>query len=190
MAWWQIVTLIGLGAWPLGAAAEEAALADFFGTWKGVEVSVAGDRSFEVAPSDLDVQIEEAGDAGFQIRGFGMSRDPDNGELVRRPVDATFAPTELPGVFAFDPTVGQSLLSSLFADPATGNPLEGDTLLWARLEDDTLHVYSLAIDHNGGFELHHTTARAADDIMDTRYELRFENEQVEIVGGRLERKGG
>lgn len=189
MTWWRIVTLIGLGAWPLGAAAEDSVLADFFGEWKGVEVSVAGEGSLEVAPSDLDILIQEVG-AGFQIRGFGMSRNTDSGQLVRRPVDAIFAPTELPGVFAFDPTVGQSLLSSLFADPATGNPLEGDTLLWARLQDDALHVYSLAIDHNGGFDLHHTTARVADDTMDTRYELRFENEQVEIVGGRLERTGG
>jgi hypothetical protein len=48
-----------------------------------------------------------------------------------------------------------SLLSSLFADPAVGNPLEGDTLLWARLQDDALHVYSLAIDPGGGFALEH-----------------------------------
>lgn len=190
MTWWRIVTLIGLVAWPLAAAAEEKELQDFFGTWKGVEVSVAGDSSLEIAPSDLDVQIETAGDGGFQIRGFGMSRNPDTGELVRSPVDAIFAPTDAPGVFAFDPTAGQSLLSSLFADPATGNPLHGDTLLWARLDDDTLHVYSLAIDHNGGFELHHTTARAADDTIDARYELRFENDRVKIVGGRLERAGG
>ena len=82
-----------------------------------------------------------------------------------------------------------SLLSSLFADPAVGNPLQGDTLLWARLQDDTLHVYSLAIDQAGGFALEHSTGRLTDDGMVARYELRSQNDRIAIVQGRLERAG-
>ena len=91
-------------------------------------------------------------------------------------------------MFAFDPGTG-SLLSSLFADPAVGNPLQGDTLLWARLQDDTLHVYSLAIDPAGGFALEHSTGRLTDDGMVARYELRSQNDRIAIVEGRLERAG-
>ena len=82
-----------------------------------------------------------------------------------------------------------SLLSRLFADPALGNPLEGDTLLWARLQDDALHVYSLAIDDRGGFALEHSTARLTKDGMTAGYVLRLENEQIVMVEGRLERTG-
>jgi hypothetical protein len=103
-------------------------------------------------------------------------------------MDATFAPTDVPGVFAFAPSSG-SLLSSLFADPAVGNPLEGDTLLWARLQDDTLHVYSLAIDPSGGYALEHSTGQLTGDGMVTRYELRSENDRIVAVKGRLERAG-
>ena len=87
-----------------------------------------------------------------------------------------------------EPAAG-SLLSRLFADPALGNPLEGDTLLWARLQDDALHVYSLAIDDRGGFALEHSTGQLTQDGMTTRYVLRLENEQIVMVEGRLERAG-
>jgi hypothetical protein len=139
-----------------------------------------------LAPSDLDMTITEA-NGGFQIRALALRREPD-GTLAARQLEAAFAPTEVPGVFAFDPGSG-SLLSSPFADPAVGNPLKGDTLLWARLQDDTLHVCSLAIDPAGGFALEHSTGRLTDDGMVAKYELRSQNDWVATVEVRLERGG-
>jgi hypothetical protein len=167
------------------ASAAEMAIEDFFGDWRGVEIGVDADEyAPKLSPSDLDMAITGEG-GGFRIRTLALGREPD-GTLVARPMDARFAPTEVPGVFAFAPTTG-SLLSSLFADPAVGNPLEGDTLLWARLQDDTLHVYSLAIDRRGGYALEHSTGRLTGDGMATRYKLRSENDRIVTVEGRLER---
>jgi hypothetical protein len=182
---WRIVVACALLFAPVAASA--AAIEDFFGKWRGVEVVVEGSgRAIEFTPGDLDMEITDHGD-GFRIRTHGLGRE-DAGRVVPRPFDAAFAPTDTPGVFAFEPS-GGSLLSSLFADPAVGNPLEGDTLLWARLAADTLHVYSLAIDDRGGFLLEQSTGTLTKDGMATRYDLRLENDQVVTIEGRLERAG-
>jgi hypothetical protein len=167
-------------------AAVAAGIDDFFGAWRGVELSIdASEKPPDLTPADLDLSITDHGE-GFRIRAVALARQPD-GNLAPRRFDAAFAPTETPGVFAFEP--GGSLLSNLFADPASGNPLDGDTLLWARLVDDTLHVYSLAIDDRGGFALEHSTGRLTGEGMALRYRLRLENERIVTIEGQLERAG-
>ena len=186
MRWRRALAAIALLVGPGTAAdADQVTLEDFLGEWRGAEVSIdAPEQVPKLAPSDLDMTITETS-GGFQIRALGLGREP-GGTLTARPFEASFAPTDVPGVFAFDPGT-RSLVSSLFADPAVGNPLQGDTLLWARLQDDTLHVYSLAIDPAGGFALEHSTGRLTDDGMAARYELRSQNDRIAVVEGRLER---
>jgi hypothetical protein len=186
MIWRHILAASALLVIPCAASA--AGIEDFFGEWRGVEVNVDGSGQVpKLTPADLDMSITGQ-DGGFRVRAFALGREPD-GSLVPRPFDATFAPTDTPGVFAYEGAAG-SLLSSLFADPAVGNPLAGDTLLWARLLEDKLHVYSLAIDDAGGFALDHSTGQLTDDGLVTRYKLRLENDRLVTVEGRLERHGG
>jgi hypothetical protein len=186
MIWRQILAAFAFLLVPCAAAA--AGIEDFFGTWQGVEVNVDGPGAIpKLAPADLDMSITGQ-DGGFRVRAFALGRGAD-GRLVPRPFDAAFAPTDTPGVFAYKPAAG-SLLSSLFADPSVGNPLKGDTLLWARLQDAKLHVYSLAIDGGGGFALDHSTGQLTADGLVTRYVLRLSNDRIVTVEGRLERTGG
>jgi hypothetical protein len=187
MRWRRALAATALLVSPGAASAEPVTLEDFVGEWRGTEVSIdAPEQALKLAPSDLDMTITEA-NGGFRIRALALEREAD-GSLAARPLEAAFAPTDVPGVFAFDPGTG-SLLSSLFADPTVGNPLRGDTLLWARLQDDTLHVYSLAIDQAGGFALEHSTGRLTGDGMVAKYELRSQNDWIASVEGRLERAG-
>jgi hypothetical protein len=165
----------------------EAQIEKFFGEWGGVEVKVDGaEQAPKLSPADLDTAITEE-NGGFRVRTLALVREPD-GVVVPRQLDATFSPTETPGVFAFDADTG-GLLSGLFADPAVGNPLEGDTLLWARVGADTLHMYSLAIDPKGGYALEQWTGELTGDGMVTKHELRLENDRVVTAEGRLERAG-
>jgi hypothetical protein len=187
MRWRRALAATALLVSPGAASADPVTLQDFVGEWRGTEVRIdAPGPAPKLAPSDLDITITEVND-GFRIRALALGREPDR-SLAARPLEAAFAPTDVPGVFAFDPGTG-SLLSSLFSDPTVGNPLRGDTLLWARLQDDTLHVYSLAIDPAGGFALEHSTGRLTGDRMVTRYELRSQNDWIASVEGRLERAG-
>jgi hypothetical protein len=186
MIWRQALATMALLTFPHVASAD-AGIEDFFGQWRGVEVDIGDvEQAPKLAPADLDMTIAQE-NAGFRISTLTLEREPD-GSVVAGQVEAAFAPTETPGVFAFDPGRG-GLLSSLFADPAVGNPLQGDTLLWARVAGDTLHVYSLAIDPKGGYALEKTIGELTGDGMATRYELRLENDRIVTVEGRLEREG-
>lgn len=184
------VVILGAALFAVPAeAADEAAIRDFFGSWRGVEVEATGAQAdLGLTPEDLNIEIGPSGD-GFRLQGLAIGRRlPDSIELTSRPTEASFAPTERPGVYAYDP--GGSLFSSLFADPATGNPLEGDVLLWARLEGATLHLYSLSINAHGGFELEHGKGTLDGDVMTIDFEGRMEDEQLYRVEGRAERVKG
>ena len=184
MKWRHVAVVIAL-ALPSGSAvADEATIQDFSGIWRGVEVSTSGDDAgLALTPEDLNVEVRTDG-AGFVMSWTGFSR-ADDGKLVRQHSEASFMPTDRPGVYAFD-AGASSLFSRLFADPATGNPLNGETLLWARLAGPTLTVYSLAIDDRGGFALDRYGRSLTDRGMSAHYTLRTENDLVLAVDGRLE----
>jgi hypothetical protein len=186
MTWRQALAAMVVLTAPWTARAD-AQIENFVGVWRGVEVNVdSAEPAPKLAPADLDMTITEE-NSGFHVRTLGLGREPD-GSVVPRPTEATFVPTETPGVFAFEPGTG-GLLSRLFADPSVGNPLEGETLLWARVAEDTLHLYSLAIDPKGGYALGQSIGELSADGMVTRYELRLENDRIVTVEGRLERAG-
>ena len=91
-------------------------------------------------------------------------------------------------MFVFDPEQS-SLLLSLFGDPATNNPLEGEPLLWARLDGDTLSVYGLAINPDGSFDLYQHVRTVTGEAMTARQMHRTERDAV-VLEGRLARAGG
>ena len=167
-----------------GPAAHGAGLEDFFGTWRGTEVSAPAGLKFEAG--DLDVAIEPY-DGGFHMRWTALDRAGPEADFIAQPAEATFSETERPGVYEYDP--GGSLLTSLFAAPATGNPLEGETLLWARLSEASLVVYSLSIDSAGGLDLNRYARTLSDDGIVVDYRRRGEGREPVRIEGRLERAG-
>ena len=185
---WQHVVVAGLALAAAAARADDPAIGDFSGSWHGTELQISGDHGgLALAPEDLDAQIRGAG-TGFQISWTSLSRQPGGG-LAPQPTEARFVQTDRPGVYAFDPG-DTSLLARLFADPATGNPLQGETLLWARLAGPTLTVYSLAIGLDGGFTLERYARSLSDGGLDIHYTHRVENDRVVTIQGRVTAKGG
>ena len=186
MSWRRALAATALLVGPCAASADPVTIADFVGEWRGAEVSIdAPEQAPKLAPSDLDMTISEA-NGGFQIRALALGREPDG---------SSGGPTIGRGVRADRRARGVRLRSGQPArccpacSPTRRSAIrsQGDTLLWARLQDDTLHVYSLAIDPAGGFALEHSTGRLTDDGMVARYELRSQNDRIAIVEGRLER---
>jgi hypothetical protein len=177
-----LLLLVALaGAPPRAAAQNAASIADFAGTWRGVEVGeVGGESPPAVTPADLGLTVAP------EQRGFRLSWRWPDGERV----EATFAPTDRPGVFFVQPSTNPLL--GLFFSPATGNPLEGETLLWSRLEGRTLVLYSLRLDQGGGFGLHRATWTLQDDgrHLALDYSRLAEGPTEVTVAARLERAGG
>jgi hypothetical protein len=168
--------------------AADAKIEQFSGNWRGAALQTSGDVGSAVfTPGDLDLRIRPEGD-GFRINWVAFSRDAGGG-LKREKAEAKFVPTDRPGVFAYS-RGGSSLLGRLFADPATGNPLKGETLLWARLQGETLTVYSLAINSVGGFQVDRCARTLTDHDMMVHCTQRIENDRILIVEGRVEAAGG
>lgn len=180
--WLGATLLVGAfaaGAPLVGTAEAAAAIADFAGKWRGVEVTAAGGGApFGVEPGDLDVTVAPDKD------GFRMSWTTPDGDRV----EAAFAPTDRPGVFVVRPS--SNPLFGLFSSPETGNPLEGERLLWSRLEGDTLVVYNLALEDSGDFRLNRYAWTLADGGLTLDFNRLSQGPTKQTLSGRLERAGG
>jgi hypothetical protein len=184
---WPLL-LIGLILSPGLAHAQNFLPAAFYGDWKGVSLtSTDGTGKLELTADDLNVRIEPEDD-GFRMHWTSLGHGDSDDQLVREKVEARFAPTDRPGVFALDPA-GGSMLMGLFSDPSTSNPLKGEPLLWARVADQTLAVYGLAINADGGFDLYHHVRTLTDGGMTALQTHRTEHEPVVTIEGQLDRAG-
>ena len=182
------LVLIGVILAASPAFGQGALPAAFHGDWQGKELTVEdGSADLKATADDLSVRITPDG-SGFRMRWTALSREKSGGPLARRAIEARFRPTERPGVFAFDPE-RSSMLLRLFGDPSTSNPLEGEPLLWARLEGETLSVYGLAVNSDGSFDLYQHVRTLSSEGMTARYTHRTEHEAV-ILEGRLVRSEG
>jgi hypothetical protein len=182
------LVLIGviLGVSP--AFAQGALPAAFYGDWQGEELTVTeGSNDVEVAAADLGVRIVPDGN-GFRLTWTALTHGGAGTPLSRQAIEARFEPGDRPGVFVFNPE-RSSLLLRLLGDPATSNPLEGQPLLWARLEGETLSVYGLAINPDGSFDLYQHVRTLIGEEMTARHVHRTEDEVVTLEG-RLVRAGG
>lgn len=185
---WSIPIAVGMlvGSWATDGAAQ-VPLEHFYGSWQGTALSSEeAPDGLEVRPEDLNVTIRADGN-GFRVRWTALERTGDDA-YARRAADARFAPTERAGVYAYDEG-SPSLLGRLFASPATGNPLEGETLLWARLEGPTLTIYSLGLTDDGGFDLDTYARTLTDDAMEIVHTRRSEDPPLLVVRGELEPSG-
>ncbi len=186
MTWRHVLLATSIVLVSTTVAADQRSVRDFVGEWHGVEVKTS-DQTEAATPQDLDLRLS-AEDDGFHLNWITFRRGAGGG-LQRQKTEASFAPTDRPGVFAFRPGK-KSFFSSLFADPAVANPLKGETLLWARLDGATLTVYSLAINDRGGFDLNRYARTLTDHQMTVEYTRRSENDVILTVEGRLEKTGG
>lgn len=175
--------LIGPGH-PL-LAADPPSIEAFIGNWKGSEITSAPG---EAAPNALSTRIE-ADAGGFRMSWHDLGASGEDG-IGSDDLDARFLPSGRPGVFEYAPKSG-SLLARMFASPATGNPLKGETLLWARIDGSGLAVYSMRIDPNGGFDLDHYSWTRTEDGLRLSFSKRTEDFGSEtVIEGELVKEGG
>jgi hypothetical protein len=129
--------------------ADKLSIESFVGSWKGAE---ARSEPHGLAADALSVEIRAEAE-GFSLSWRDLGKKGGDG-IGSEAIEALFVPADRPGVYEYQPS-SRSLLTRMFASPATGNPLEGETLIWARIDGQTLAVYSMKIDRKGGFDLDH-----------------------------------
>lgn len=148
------------------AAQNDLSIEAFVGTWQGSGIATAPDDLFNESVRDLDVVIRTAGQ-GFTIDWTTVVRKGPvgNRKTVRRATSKAFQPTARPGIYRGD---------------GGGDILEGAVVTWARLEKQTLSVFTLEVDEAGdmGFSRYDRTLTAIG------MELAFTG----VRGGETQRK--
>lgn len=128
---------------------------------------------------DLDVTVEEFKNGGFTVKWITVVRGPDGGrtgdDVKRREVEENFIPLEeKEDVYILAPKGG------LFQKAELPNPLRGEPMRWATIEDDAMTVYSMAISDTGGSELQVYRRTLTEKGMDVSF-LRMRDETVELT---------
>jgi len=159
-----------------GAHADEA-VEKFFGNYVGTgsAVILGSDRR---ETRDLDVTVERFKNEGFTLKWITVIRD-ENGDrtttdVKRREVEENFIPVEdKENVFVLSPEGG------LFQKSELPNPLRGDAVRWAAIEDNSMTVYSLAINEHGRSELQVYRRSLTDKGMAISF-MRLQDEDVKV----------
>lgn len=168
-----------------GGAAGAASIDTFMGRWDGHRIEIAGD---DIPLETISIEIVKQNN-GFQLSWKDLARN-DEGKPSVKALKVRFVRSNREDVFELAPESG-SFLDRMFASPYKGNPLEGETLLWARIDNATLAVYSLTIDNNGGFNLDHYAWTRTEDGLDLRFREQSEELDKELtIEGQLVQAGG
>lgn len=155
------------GAEPLDALA---------GVWQAADV--LGQHGPDVAPHELDRTITVSADAVTLRRATA-----DRGTIEVRLVASGSAGVLQPAA----PSGG--LLSRLFP-PGRGSPLDGDRLVWARVDGAALIVYGLAIDASGRYTIdQERQTREGERLRVELLRLRLGEEPARVVAMLARREG-
>lgn len=130
--------------WTMTAAAQpDEAIARFVGSYSGTAEIVNADGS--KTPRDLSVRIETTR-RGFSVKWSTVTYRED-GDISEKNYDISFTPSDRDGVYA------AAMKKNVFGHEVQLDPMKGEPYVWARITGDTLTVYSLFVDHDGGYEL-------------------------------------
>ena len=155
------------------AQAQELSIAAFYGNWKGSALSESElSVYFRLTARDLDVTIRPAAE-GFTISWTTVLRqkgDPDNPDIQRKSTTLGFVPAGRPNIWRAT---------------ATGDPITGQTLAWARIKERTLSVTSMVITDDGGFEMQIYDRTLSDLGMELEFTRLRDGEPVRTAKGRL-----
>ena len=166
------------------APASAASLEPFFGTYVGVaEVEDFRDGG-DVRQRDMDIVIEPYKDGGFRIHWVNVSL-VDGKRVVpgveRRVQTVLFEPAPDRDFFV------EVAETSPFRERGETQPMRGDPVRWASLDDQGLHVYSFMVLDDGRYELQVYDRRLTDIGLDIRFQRIVDGGLVREITGTTAR---
>lgn len=136
----------------LSGQAFAAQISDFVGKYVGSAevVSVDGATSMR----DMSVTIEEDKD-GFTVDWTTVTHKA-HGRLKESSYSISFLPSERQGIYS------AAMTRNVFGHAVQLDPMKGEPYVWGRIVGDTLTVYSLFVDDDGGYEMQQFDRTLAD----------------------------
>ena len=126
-------------------------VAPFIGDYSGTAEVETSDG--QRVSRDMSVSIR-AEDEGFSVRWTTATRR--DGESREKTYRIEFQSTARPDVYA------AAMTRNVFGHEGPLDPMKGEPYVWARIEGDTLTVFSLFVTDSGGYELQQFDRTLAD----------------------------
>ncbi|MCB1364478.1 MAG: hypothetical protein KDK02_10165 [Rhodobacteraceae bacterium] len=157
--------------------AARADIARFIGDYSGSAEMVSADGS--TTPRDMSVAISQTRD-GFRVQWTTVTYKSD-GRTKVSPYSVDFLPTDRPGIYS------AAMQRNVFGHAVPLDPMKGEPYVWGRITGDTLTVYSLFVDDNGGYEMQQYDRTLAEGGLQLEF-TRFRNgEMLRSVSAFLKR---
>lgn len=121
----------------------QAQVERFVGSYEGSAQVVDADGSTK--PRDMSVVIEDT-KGGFTVSWTSVTYRPD-GSSKEKSYTIDFEPSDRSGIFA------AAMKRNVFGHNVQMDPMKGEPYVWARIEGDTLSVFSIFVTENGGYDI-------------------------------------
>lgn len=149
--------LLTLLFWAVAAQADD--ISRFVGTYTGSAFVQTGDGT--EAPRDMSVWITQTKD-GFEVKWSSTTYRSD-GRAKEKTYEIEFVPSDRGGVFA------AAMKRNVFGHSVQLDPMKGEPYVWARIEGDTLTVFSLYVAQDGGYELQQFDRTLVENGLDLHF---------------------
>lgn len=152
-------------------------IAAFFGIFRGGGVAEStDDPAFRTAMRDSQVEIRQGDAGGFWIAWSTTAPrgNPNQPTAKTKTTEVTFKPGAKAG---------------LYEAVKQGNPFAGGDLMWARLQQQTLTIYSLTLGEDGRYEMQRWDRTLQGTGMAMTYTRISDGEPTRTVKARLTKEG-
>ena len=178
---WAVALMLALAARTATAA---VSLEPFFGTYVGVaEVQDVRDGG-DVRQRDMDIVIEPYKQGGFRIHWVNVSLVDGKRAapgVERRVQTVLFEPAQDRSFFV------EVAETSPFRERGETEPMRGDPVRWASLDEQGLHVYSFMVLEDGRYELQVYDRTLTDIGIDIRFQRIVDGALVREITGTTAR---
>lgn len=160
------------------ATSVRADFSAFVGTYTGSAEVTALDGT--KTPRDMSVEISET-DKGFRVKWTSISLRGD-GSRNEKSYTIEFLPSDRDAVFA------AAMRKNVFGHEVQLDPMKGEPYVWSRVDGDTLTVFSLFVDEDGGYSIQQYDRTLVEGGLDLRFQVISDGEIQRAVETFLTRQ--
>lgn len=159
-------------------ANDAAPVSAFVGDYVGEAMVVSVDGT--EAHRDMSVQIRET-KKGFSVAWTTITHKP-TGKTKEKSYLIEFVPTDRHGIYS------AAMRRNVFGHEVQLDPMKGEPFVWGRIAGQTMTVYSLFVDDEGGYEMQQYDRTLAEGGLQLEFS-RFRNgEKMRSVSAFLEKQ--
>ncbi|MDU9003851.1 hypothetical protein [Sedimentitalea todarodis] len=160
------------------AQTASAEISRFVGQYTGS--AVVSDSDGSEIPRDMSVTIKET-KKGFSVK-WTTTTYKTRDRIKETTFEINFVPTDRDGVFA------AAMKRNVFGHEAQLDPMQGEPYVWARIDDETLTVFSLFVNDSGGYEMQQFDRTLAAGGLDLKFTRTANGKETRTTEVFLEEK--